>query len=73
MLHFAHCYAYEGAHCSCGATQPDGYQGGQPGPDLDLPPAPFAPDFEVPRYPVTDEESAALPTLSLDDFRQEQS
>ncbi|MET9611700.1 hypothetical protein [Kitasatospora indigofera] len=72
MRHFVHCYAYQGAYCSCGATQPDGYQGDQAGPDLDLPPAVFALEYEVPRYPVTEEEIAALPTLDLDDFRKEQ-
>lgn len=41
MKHFVHCYAYEGTYCSCGATEPGGYQGDQPGPDLQMPPAPF--------------------------------
>ncbi|MCX5209760.1 hypothetical protein OG689_10740 [Kitasatospora sp. NBC_00240] len=35
-------------------------------------PVPELDDFEVPRYPVTDEEIAALPTISLDDFCKEQ-
>jgi hypothetical protein len=41
VKHFQHCYAYEGSYCSCGAVETGGYQGDQPGPDMDLPPAPF--------------------------------
>lgn len=41
MTHFKHCYAYAGAYCSCGASEFGGYQGDQPGPDLQLPAAPF--------------------------------
>ena len=42
MIHFKHCYAYEGGHCSCGADTRNGYIGDQPGPDLPLPASPFS-------------------------------
>jgi hypothetical protein len=42
VVHFKHCYAYQGAHCSCGAARFGGYTGDQPGPDMQLPPTAFS-------------------------------
>lgn len=42
MVHFKHCYAYEGAHCSCGAVETGGYRSDQAGPDMPLPPERFS-------------------------------
>ena len=54
MKHFVHCYAYEAAHCSCGAIESGGYQGNQPGPDLQMPPAPFT--VTAPTRPAAEEQ-----------------